>query len=483
MRFHRPIPTAVALLLLHAALLPAVAGTGDAGTGPQSLASIYAADFVSTAAFGTAMNDLGDVIGTSYTDPGCGPFCLPPLETVVWRNGVRTVLPTVPGLSGITVRGINNQGLIAGLAGFIGTTTHAVVWIPNGSSYTAVDIGNLPGKTISDAVDVDNLGRVVGWSTTSNFPPTGAPFMWTQAGGLVDLSAQGFPVETPLAMSPGGTVLTTGSWYQLGDPASVTPIPGPPPGFFPAGSQPGAINDFGDQARFLVSTSTQNLVYPFRLGHTGTWQQISSIGTGMLSTYGVGSITNTQDITATVLSTGMIAAGPNGLLSPVAGLLSPAYPGSTIGTIGDINASGEILARVFIGNSQRLMRLVPATACSANCIRISKVQMRAKFVQDPADPGHCAPGLNAFNKAQVRVTATDENGIPLQGVLVSGIIMDDYWTNQPVSGTTNALGQVSFSYTGPCGVGAIAFLVDKASFGTRALDRTTGVLTNSVIPQ
>jgi hypothetical protein len=48
---------------------------------------------VSTAATGVAMNAAGDVAGSSYPDPGCGPFCLPPLETVVWRAGQRIVLP------------------------------------------------------------------------------------------------------------------------------------------------------------------------------------------------------------------------------------------------------------------------------------------------------------------------------------------------------------------------------------------------------
>src|SRR6266480_3553866 len=65
---------------------------------------VYVADFISTAATGAAINDSGDVTGTSYRDPGCGPFCLPPLDTVIWRDGERIVLPAVPGLPGITVR-------------------------------------------------------------------------------------------------------------------------------------------------------------------------------------------------------------------------------------------------------------------------------------------------------------------------------------------------------------------------------------------
>jgi hypothetical protein len=46
---------------------------------------------------------------------------------VVWRAGERIVLPEVPGLDGINVRSINDDGWVAGLAGVPGTTTHAVV--------------------------------------------------------------------------------------------------------------------------------------------------------------------------------------------------------------------------------------------------------------------------------------------------------------------------------------------------------------------
>ena len=39
---------------------------------PEAVASIYVVDRVATAAFGTVMNDAGNVTGASYPDPGCG---------------------------------------------------------------------------------------------------------------------------------------------------------------------------------------------------------------------------------------------------------------------------------------------------------------------------------------------------------------------------------------------------------------------------
>ncbi len=477
----------LAVLAVSAALfgrpvsMPSANAEAATPTSVKATAALYAADFVSTAATGVAMNDAGDVTGTSYRDTGCGSFCLPPLDTVVWRAGKRIVLPLVPGFDTITVRGINADGWVAGYAGLIGTTTHAVVWKPVGDTYQAIDLGTLPGKTISDAIGIDDLGRAVGWSSTLNFPPVGSPFMWTESGGMVDLGAQGFPAEIPLALSQGGTVATAAFWYRLEDPGSVTPMP-PAPSGFSIGTSPTAINDAGDQARFLISTGAQHPLFLFRFHHEGTWQQISF--TAIVNTiYGIGSITDDQDVTATIVGEGMVASGPNGLAQPLVDLLSPAYKDRVITVGGPMNEAGEILAEVMVGRAVRLMRMVPAAACATSCIRVDALQMKAMFVEDPNDPGHCSPGSNAYNKAQVKVTVTSETGAKLSGVQVKARFLDDYWTSRSVSGTTDAQGVVALKNKGPCGVGAVAFLVEMAKKTGLTFDRTVGVLTTWAIPQ
>ena len=477
MRTMRWVPMLLAVALPVAALAAGL----DREAGLADVEAIYAADFVATAAFGVAMNDLGDVAGTSYPDPGCGPFCLPPLQTVVWRGGVRIVLPMPPGFNEVHVRAINNQGWAAGFAGFPSTQTHAVVWKPNGATYQVIDLGVLPGTTKSEAIGIDDLGRVVGWSTTNNFPPVGAPFVWTEAGGMMDLSAQGFPDEMPLAISPAGSVATASAWYRLGDPLSVTFLP-PAPQSFMIGTYPTAINDAGDQARFLVNTGPENLVYLFRFHHEGTWQMVSG-PTGGSGLYGVGSINAALDISATVLGTAVIAPGPDGVAEPLQGRLSPAYGAAAIVSGGPINASGQILSRVMIGNSARLMKLTPAQACQTNCVVVSSVLIRGKFVQDPTEPGSCSPDGQAYNVVRARAVVKDENGAPLQGVVVHARFLDDYWTNKEVVGTTSPAGIVTFNNQGPCGVGAVAFLVDSAEKAPRVFDRTTGIVTKSVIPK
>lgn len=460
-------------------------GTTPASVRASAVASMYAADFVSTVASGYDLNDAGDVVGRAYTDPGCGPFCLPPQENVVWRGTSRIVLPSAPGfpVSSNYPLFINNQGTIGGEVGLIGSTTHAAVWTPNGAGYTVQDLGAFPGTSSADVFGIDDQNRMVGWSTLGGAIPTIAlPFMWSPATGMLDLKVLGYPNERPAAISPSGKVVTWGSWYQLGNPASAVPLPAPPRGFLGAGSNGSAINDNGDQGHFLVSISTQNLVYPFRLSHGGTWQMISNVGTGHLSSAGMGSINASQDITFSVQSTAMIAGGPAGVGQALAPLLSPAYAGSTISGAGAMNNAGQILASMFIGRSPRLMKLTPVTPCGTNCLVSGALVMTGQFVQDPAFPGSCFQGGTMYNLSTAMVTITDESGAPRGNVLVNGRFMDDYWTNKPVTGTTNASGVVTWTHKGLCGVGAIAFLVEKATLGTRTFDRTRGILANSVIP-
>jgi len=188
----RTLASILVVLAIWTATSPTMAQSEKGVIFPQLTSIIYGADFVSTAANGIAMNDFGDVIGTSYPDPGCGSFCLPTLETVVWRNGQRIVLPEVPGFSGITVRSINNAGWVAGFAGFPNTATHAVVWKPIGDTYTALDLGTLPGTNRSEAIGIDNFNRVVGWSTTTNFPPQGSPLHVDREWGFSRSLGSGF---------------------------------------------------------------------------------------------------------------------------------------------------------------------------------------------------------------------------------------------------------------------------------------------------
>ena len=462
-------------------LLAAVAG--DAAPASAAEPAMYAVDFVDSPATGSAMNDQGVVAGVRSTlPPGCTPStCAPISETVVWNGDAVIPLPGLPGFSTITVRGINASGWLAGFAGDPTTTgARAVVWKPTGASYTAIDLGVLPGTTSSWAAGIDDLGRAVGWSTTGGaFPTATAPFVWSEATGLVDLTTLGFPNDIPLAISPNGAVATPGYWYRLGDPDSVTALAAPPPGFSGPGTYPAAINDAGDQVRFQISTSAQHLPYLFRYSHTGTWQQIWFGPAGHLAPFGVGSINGAGDITATVGGVGLVAYGPDGIGEALKGKLSPAYGGSDVTTGGPINAAGQILTQVMIGQAQRLVRLVAAEACGTGCIRVGSIQMLGRMIGFPR--GQCTS--RAFNYVTATLTVADERGKALSGATVTGRFLDDYYLDEPVTGTTSGRGTVKFTHKGPACVGAIAILVDDVAKTGRVLDRTTGTLTNYVIPR
>jgi len=488
--------------LFLACLLAACGGGGDnAGSDAASadsppemsaavladsvVAPLYALDFVAPAASGIDLNDDGDVVGKSRADPGCGPFCLPPEDPVAWRAGQRIVLPLVGGVDASSQYPlyINNNGTIAGVTGTIGSSTRAALWKPDGAGYAGRDLGVYPGTSSVDVFGLDDQDRLVGWATVGGaIASIALPFMWSPTTGMVDLAALGYPDERPAAMSRGGKVVTGGSWYQLGEPGRAVRLPPPPAGYLGPGANGSAINDSGDQAHFLASiTSTQNLVYPFRLSAGGSWQPIAG-PTGPLAASGMGSISAGQDVTFTALGTGMLAPGPAGAGQPLADRISRAYPGATVGRAGPINASGQILAQVLIGRSHRLVKLTPATACPSDCLVAASLTMAGQFVEDPKLPGSCVQGGRMYNISAVSVTITSETGVPIANALVSGRFLDDYWTNRQVTGTTDGSGVVSWSLKGPCGVGAVAFLVENAALGTRSFDRTRGTLSGFVIP-
>jgi hypothetical protein len=140
------------------------------------------------------MNGFGLATGVRLRlPPGCTPAtCLRVPEAVVWAGDTAMPLPLLPGFSTVTPVGINASGWVAGYAGDPMTTGgRAVVWKPAAGGYTAIDLGVVPGTSRSWAAGIDDQGRAIGWSTTGSIPTATAPFVWTEAGGLVDLAARG----------------------------------------------------------------------------------------------------------------------------------------------------------------------------------------------------------------------------------------------------------------------------------------------------
>lgn len=127
----------------------------------------------------TAVNDKNVVVG--YTLRDLGTPAMPSMRTHAFRmlaNGTKLGLSLALEYS--VAHDINNRGMIAGSAGFIGAE-HAYLWSLSG---TAVDLGTLGGAW-AEAYAISDAGVVVGVSETASAEVHG--FRWTAATGMVDL--------------------------------------------------------------------------------------------------------------------------------------------------------------------------------------------------------------------------------------------------------------------------------------------------------
>jgi hypothetical protein len=186
-------------------------------------------------------------------------------------------------------------------------------------------------------------------------------------------------------------------------------------------------------------------------------------------------------VTGTVLSAGVRAVGPDGVAVALSSHVSPAYGPTTVTYGGYQAADGSIVAGVMVGNSPRLARLVPVEPCVDQCARVASLDMTGRMISERGKPGQCTD--LARNTVSAKLLVTDESGQPLRGATVRGRFLDDYFLDTTVTLTTNRKGIATAKHDGPACVGAVAFLVESVNAGGRTLDRTSGVLTNFVIPQ
>jgi probable HAF family extracellular repeat protein len=95
-------------------------------------------------------------------------------------------LPQLPGVERSSPNAINDAGVIVGLAMPTGGASHAVRWVPSGSTWVIEDLGTLGGD--SEARSINNLGQIIGISRVGE---TEHAFVWEQGSGMRPLAALG----------------------------------------------------------------------------------------------------------------------------------------------------------------------------------------------------------------------------------------------------------------------------------------------------
>ena len=141
---------------------------------------------------GYAINDAGWMVGDSQAVPGTVAGSHPYLAALWAPRGDGTFtalnLGSRPGGTTSSALGLNNVGQIVGLSG-AGTqpSQHATLWTVSGSSVTVKDLGTL-GKGLCEALAINDAGQIVGsYSAVANTNTT-YRFVYTAAGGLVDVN-------------------------------------------------------------------------------------------------------------------------------------------------------------------------------------------------------------------------------------------------------------------------------------------------------
>jgi probable HAF family extracellular repeat protein len=153
----------------------------------------------------TAINDNGQIVGISGTcDNAVGAFSA--MHALLWENGSVVNLGNLGGQVWNTPMAINHRGdVIVGFSdlpgdvvgGVLSPNFHAFIWTKASGKMT--DIGVLPGDSLSEALDVNDQGQVVGVSLPSfhaflyedgkmfdlnSLSPKGSPLLLIAANGI-----------------------------------------------------------------------------------------------------------------------------------------------------------------------------------------------------------------------------------------------------------------------------------------------------------
>lgn len=146
----------------------------------------------------TAINDRNEVVGISGTCyVGVGAYSAE--HALLWRDGHVVDLGNLGGKAWHTPMAINNRGDIVGFSdlkgdvsgGKLSANFHAFLWTKETGQMT--DLGVLEGDSLSEALDINDRGQIVGVSY-----PSAHAFLY-ENGKMTDLNAY-LPADSPLLL-------------------------------------------------------------------------------------------------------------------------------------------------------------------------------------------------------------------------------------------------------------------------------------------
>ena len=192
----------LALPLVMGLMLAAVSAGGQ--TAPPS----YSVQYIGTGGV-VAINNVGTLAGYR-TDVSSG--IQTPLISVA--GGTWMPLPVPVGASGAFPTDLNDSGVIVGVAN-ISSGRRAVRWTPTGSGYAVEVLPLLAGELAAYGTGINNLGQIVGARAGILGTPYGFGWLYTDAGGLVDLNARYGWFATPDDINDAGVILSGTQTFDL----------------------------------------------------------------------------------------------------------------------------------------------------------------------------------------------------------------------------------------------------------------------------
>jgi probable HAF family extracellular repeat protein len=169
-----------------------------------------------------------DPNGEDYCQYGTHRECL----GAIWRNGVMTALPTLPGGNNANVFWVNNRGQVSGHAetGVRDSTCSVVtpsqvrrflpvIWKPNGEIERVLSPLVSKGDTVAYAFTINDYGQAVGASglcSTTGLPPFAInnttathAVLWERDGSVTDLGSLGGAANIASSVNNRGEVVGT----------------------------------------------------------------------------------------------------------------------------------------------------------------------------------------------------------------------------------------------------------------------------------